>query len=75
MSELKINDIVQVQTTAPDIEHVGLVGYVSKVTASVISVDFYHAQEKGTHAFVTTVDFLPSQLFFVGTPNPELLPL
>lgn len=75
MSELKINDIVQVQTTAPDIEHVGLVGYVSKVTASVISVDFYHAQEKGQNAYVTTFDFLPTQLFFVGTPNPELLPL
>ena len=57
-----------------DLEYVGLLGYVSKVSDSVIEVSFYYAKEKGQNAFVTTHEFLRPELYFVGTPNQDLLP-
>lgn len=71
---LEPNDIVQVQSTVADPEHVGLLGYVSKVTDNVIEVAFYYAKEKGENAFVLNVEFLRPELYFVGRPNPDLLP-
>lgn len=71
---LSVNDIVQVQGTVADLEYVGLLGYVSKVSDSVVEVSFYYAKEKGQNAFVTTHEFLRPELYFVGTPNQDLLP-
>ncbi len=71
---LSVNDVVQVQGTVADLEYVGLLGYVSKVSDSVIEVSFYYAKEKGQNAFVMTKEFLRPELYFVGTPNQDLLP-
>lgn len=70
----QVNDIVQVQSTVADLEYVGLLGYVSEVTTSVIKVAFYHAEKKGENAYVVYREFLPAELYFCGRPNPELLP-
>lgn len=73
-SVLNVNDVVQVQGTVADLEYVGLLGYVSKISDSVIEVSFYHAQTKGQNAFVCTKEFLRAELFYVGQVNPDLLP-
>lgn len=72
---LQVNDVVQVQSTVSDLEYVGLLGYVSEVSGSTAKVAFYHAEMKGENAYVVYQDFLVSELYFVGRPNPELLPL
>lgn len=71
---LSVNDVVQVQSTVSDLEYVGLLGYVSKISGNVITVSFYHVETKGENAYVTERDFLRPELYFVGQPNPELLP-
>lgn len=71
---LKPNDIVQVQSTVSDLEYVGLLGYVKSQSGSVVTVSLYHAETKGENAFVLDKEFLESELWFVGEPNPELLP-
>lgn len=72
--KFEVNDIVQVQSIVADLEYVGLLGYVFEVTTSVIKVAFYHAEKKGENAYVVYRDFLPSEVYFCGRPNPELLP-
>lgn len=75
--KFSINDVVQVQSVCADLEYVGLLGYVTNVIESsnpTVTVSFYHAQEKGENAYVTTRDFLGSELYLCGQPNPELLP-
>lgn len=71
---LEPNDIVQVQSNVSDLEHVGLLGYVKSVSDKVVTVSFYYAKEKGENAYVLDVEFLRAELYFVGRPNPELLP-
>jgi len=72
--KFEVNDIVQVQSIVSDLEYVGLLGYVSEVTTSVIKVAFYHAEKKGENAYVVYREFLSTELYFCGRPNPELLP-
>ncbi len=72
--QLKVNDIVQIQTTVSDVEYIGLVGYVKEVTETTVTVSFYYAKAKGENAYVQDQTFLISQVYFVGKPNPELLP-
>ena len=72
MHTLSINDVVQIQDTIADIEYIGLLGYVSKITTTTVTVSFYTAQEKGENAYVTSQEFLISQVHFVGVP--KLLP-
>ena len=73
-NKFEINDVVQVQSTVSDLEHVGLIGYVTSVSETTVNVAFYYAQEKGENAYVIDADFLLSEVYFVGRPNPELLP-
>lgn len=72
--QFEVNDIIQVQSTVADLEFVGLLGYVFEVTESTVKVVFYHNEVKGENAYCIEHDFLKSEVFFVGRPNPELLP-
>lgn len=74
-NKLEVNDVVQVQSIVADLEYVGLLGYVSEVTDTTVKVVFYHAEHKGENAYCQDRDFLLSEVYFVGRPNPELLPL
>lgn len=73
--QFELNDVVQVQNTVADLEFVGLLGYVESVTELTVNVVFYHNEVKGENAYCIEQDFLKSELFFVGRPNPELLPV
>lgn len=75
MPAFQVNDVVQVQSTIADLEYVGLLGYVAEVSGPTVKVAFYHAENVGENAFCIDRDFLASELYFVGRPNPELLPL
>ena len=73
--QFEVNDIIQVQSTVADLEFVGLLGYVSAVTETTVNVAFYHNEVKGENAYCIEQDFLKSEVFFVGRPNPDLLPV
>ena len=72
---MELNDIVQIQDTVADIEFIGCIGYISHVTDTTVGVNIYAPFVKGENAQVTEIELLKSQVYFVGKPNPNLLPL